>query len=229
MAAMFIVSDAWREAYPGAAAGILAIQHALNPAQHPELEKRKADLEKELRERFAGQNRAALESLPIMQAYEAYYLQYKKTYHVLLQLESVALKGKSLPTVAALVEAMFMAELKNGLLTAGHDRETLQTPIRLDVAQGGERYLQLRGQEATLKPGDMYMADGQGIISSVLYGPDERTQITPATRRVVFAVYAPPGIGKEAVEGHLRDILENVSIVSPAAEIETLEVYSSGN
>ncbi len=226
---IFTVSEAWRTAYPGAAAGILAMQNVSNPARHPGLEKRKSDLEKELRERFAGQDRAALEALPIQQAYEAYYRRFKKTYHVLLQLESVALKGKSLPAVAALVEAMFMAELKNGLLTAGHDREALHIPIRLEVARGDERYVQLRGQEAALKPGDMFMADSQGIISSVLYGPDGRTQITPATRQVVFAVYAPPGIGKEAVEGHLMDIRDNVSLVSPSAEIETMEVYSSGN
>ena len=42
----------------------------------------------------------------------------KKTYHVQHQLESVVLKGKSLPNVAALVAAMFMAERDDLLLTA---------------------------------------------------------------------------------------------------------------
>jgi hypothetical protein len=42
----------------------------------------------------------------------------KKTYHIALQLEPVVLKGKSLPNVAALVEAMFTAELGDLLLTA---------------------------------------------------------------------------------------------------------------
>jgi DNA/RNA-binding domain of Phe-tRNA-synthetase-like protein len=196
-----------------------------NPEQHPALDERKVGLEEALRLRFAGQDRSALETLPTMQAYEAYYQQYKKTYHVLLQLESVALKGKSLPRVASLVEAMFMAELQNGLLTAGHDADALHLPIRLEAAQGGERYLLLRGQEAMLKPGDMYMADGQGIISSVLYGPDRRTQITPETRNAIFAVYAPPGIGREAVEHHLREIQANAGLVSPEARVERLEVF----
>ena len=44
-------------------------------------------------------------------AYNACYKGFKKTYHVQLQLESVALKGRSIPRVAALMEAMFMAEL----------------------------------------------------------------------------------------------------------------------
>jgi DNA/RNA-binding domain of Phe-tRNA-synthetase-like protein len=219
-----IVSETWSTRYPGAAAGILWLRNVRNPDRHPALDLAKTSLEEDLRQRFAGQGRAALEALPILQAYEAYYRPYKKTYHVLLQLESVALKGKALPGVAALVEGMFMAELKNGLLTAGHNADTLQLPIRLEAAQGGERYLLLRGQEAALKPGDMYMADGQGIISSVLYGPDRRTQITPETRNALFAVYAPPGIGREAVERHLGEIQSYVEMIAPETEVAGLEV-----
>ena len=210
--------------YPEAAAGFLVMRAVQNPASHPALEERKAELEKELQERFAGQGRPALEALPAMQAYQAYYRQYKKTYHVLLQLESVAIKGKPIPSVAGLVEAMFMAELKNGLLTAGHDWETIQPPIQLKAAQGDERYITLRGQETTLKPGDMFMADARGILSSVLYGPDSRTQITPATRQALFTVYAPPGIGKEAVAQHLREIQSIVNLIAPQARVDHLEV-----
>jgi hypothetical protein len=36
--------------------------------------------------------------------------------------------------VAALVEAMFMAELENQLLTAGHDLAEVQGTIRLGIA-----------------------------------------------------------------------------------------------
>jgi len=41
----------------------------------------------------------------------------------------------------------------------------------------------------------MFIADGQGVISSIVYGPDRRTRITLATRNAVFTVYAPAGIG----------------------------------
>jgi len=128
-----------------------------------------------------------------------------KTYPVQAQLESVVLKGRSIPHVAAIVEAMFMAEVKNLLLTAGHDLETIQAPVTLDVADGAderhpnERYTLLNGQEKVLKPGDMMMVDRQGVISSVIYGPDRRTQITLATRHAFFAVYAPAGIGADSL------------------------------
>ena len=161
---MLRVSEEWKAAYPAAAAGVLVIRNAANVVGHQGLNTLKAELEGQLRARYG--NRDALRALPAIQAYEIYFKRFKKTYHVLLQLESVALKGKSIPRVGALVEAMFMAELKSLLLTAGHDPTAIQMPVRLDVANGSERYVMLNGQEQTLKAGDMMMADGQGVISA---------------------------------------------------------------
>ena len=70
----------------------------------------------------------------------------------------------------------------------------------------------------------MLMADRAGVISSIVYGPDERSQITAATRNVVFAVYAPAGIDPRAVQAHLRDIRDYVLIVAPAAQVQALQV-----
>lgn len=64
----------------------------------------------------------------------------------------------------------------------------------------------------------MYIRDGDGVISSIIYGPDRRTQITPDTRNVVFTVYAPPGVGAEAVQAHLRNLEANVRLIAPEAE-----------
>jgi DNA/RNA-binding domain of Phe-tRNA-synthetase-like protein len=201
------------------------MRDAANSAHHAALDERKAALEQDLRARYAGYDRAALKALPAIQAYDAYYKRFKKTYHVLLQLESVVMKEKAIPRVAALVEAMFMAELDTLLLTAGHDLEAVQMPLRIDVADGSERYVRIDGQEQALKAGDMMIVDAQGILSSVLYGPDRRTQITPATRQVLFTVYAPPGIAPEDVCQHLTEIRDNVLLVAPGAAVESLAVY----
>ncbi len=224
---MLTVSETWKATYPEASVGVLAMRNVVNPDHHPALESRKAELENELRSRFSDHDRAALKALPTIQAYNVYYKRFKKTYHVLHQIESIALKGKSIPHVAVLVEAMFMAELKNLLLTAGHDLEAVQIPVRLDVSDGSERYTRLNGQEQVLKPGDMMIADAQGVISSVIYGPDRRTQITPDTRQVLFTVYAPSGIEKQTVRQHLHDIQANVKLVAPEAETMSLEVYGA--
>ena len=224
---LFVVTDAWRAAWPGAAAGVLAMRDVANPAGHPALERRVAEREAALRARFGGADRAALRALPRLQAYAAYYKRWGKTYHVQLQLESVALKGRPITRASALVSAMVAGELEHLLLTAGHDLDAVAPPVTLTVAAGAERYQLLGGQEQALQAGDMTMADGRGTLSSVLYGPDERTRFRPETRRVLFAVYAPPGIGGQAVAAHLEGLAAAVRLVCPDAAIEALEVHEA--
>ena len=89
---MLTVSEAWRAAHPGGAAGILVMGDVVNPPHHSALERRIAEVEIDLRATFGTRDRAAPRALPIIQAYDAYYRRHKKTYHVQLQLESVALR-----------------------------------------------------------------------------------------------------------------------------------------
>jgi len=222
---MFEVTSAWKSAYPEAQVGVLVMRAASNPAHDPALENRKAALEEGLRSQFSGQDRSTIASHPILRAYGDYYRQFKKTYHIQLQLESIVLKGKSIPSVAGLVEAMFMAEMKELLLTAGHDLDSLHLPLTLDVATGSERYTVLRGEEQVLKAGDMMISDQIGVISSIVYGPDQRTQINPDTHNVIFTVYAPPGIDEQTVAQHLQGIKDNVMLFAPQAQVELLKVY----
>ena len=218
---MFTVSDDWREAYPGAFAGVLVMTGVSNPEHHPELDRQKKELEEELRTLFT--DRGQLKTLPPIQAYRDYYKRFKKTYHVQLQLESVLLKGKSIPGMRALVKAMVSAELKNQLLTAGHDVTKLDGALVADVASGEERYTRFGGREQQLKQDDMFISDGTGIVSSVLYGPDARTSLGDNTEHVCFTVYAVQGIAAHTVKSHLGDIRDAVLLVAPDAAVEMLE------
>ncbi len=220
-------TEAWKQTYPAAHAGILAMRSVANPSHHAALEQRKAALENELRARYAGQDRAALLGQPTLHAYDDYYKRFKKTYHVQLQLESILLKGKPIPSVAALVEAMFMAEMSGLLLTAGHDLDVVRLPLTLDVAVGSETYTVLHGEQQNLKAGDMFIRDAEGIISDIIYGPDQRTQITAGTRSAVFTVYAPPGVQPQQVQSQLEQIRDNVLVITPQAQVETLEVIGT--
>jgi DNA/RNA-binding domain of Phe-tRNA-synthetase-like protein len=224
---MLIVSETWKGTYPGATVGILALRNVANPKRHPALEARKAALEERLRAQLSGQTKVDLKALPTIQAYTAYYKRFKKTYHLLLQLESVALKGQPIPRVAALVEAMFMAELDDLLLTAGHDLEKIQQPITLGVANGSERFVNIAGKENVLKPGDMFITDARDVLSSIIYGSDRRTMITADTTQALFTTYTPAGIGAEAVRQHLQHIQENVALLAPQVETIALEVHTA--
>jgi DNA/RNA-binding domain of Phe-tRNA-synthetase-like protein len=222
---LLIISDEVKKVYPEASLGVLVIRNVCNPNQHEELDRCKLELEDNLREKYAGLDKTYLKNMEPIKTYSDYYKRFKKTYHVLLQLESILFKNKSIPKVASLVEAMFMAELKNLLLTAGHDLDTIYLPIKLDISSGGEKYIQISGQEKDLIHDDMMVSDLQGITSSIIYGPDKRTQIKPDTRNVLFVVYAPPGIVKSKVFQHLQDIQKYVHIISPKSEVELLKVY----
>ena len=216
---MITLSESFTNLYPGAAIGILALENVSNPKYEEALSQRKLELETDLRSRFDGYDRKELLNHPILAIYQRYYKRFKKTYHVQLQLESIVFKGKSIPNVAALIESMFMAELDNLLLTAGHDLDRVESPIFADAANGNESYTKISNQEQTLKSNDMYIRDAAGILSSVIYGPAARTKINPETTRVLYTTYAPAGIPQELIVKHLTGITEIVQIFAPDATI----------
>lgn len=216
---MFEASSSWKSTYPQAAVGVLALGDVTNPAAHAELDRQKEALEGALRKQYGGYGRQELRALPSIAPYVAYYKRFKKTYHVLQQLESVAVKGKSIPRTATLVEAMFMAELKNQLLTAGHDLDVLQAPVGVTVAQGDETYAGISGRELGTKTNDMMITDAAGILSSIVYGPDQRTKISPTTNRVLFTIYAPAGIDRQMLANHLTDLKNYAQIINPQAKV----------
>jgi DNA/RNA-binding domain of Phe-tRNA-synthetase-like protein len=225
MTNLFTVTENWKTTFPEAHVGVLAMRGVTNPASHPDLQQHKMELVQELRSHYGGMDRSQLENLPVLKAYADYYKRFKKTYHVQLQLESILFKGKSIPSVAGLVEAMFMAEVKDQLLTAGHDLDSLQLPLRLEATRGDETYTLMRGEVQQVKAGDMMILDRKGIISNIIYGPDQRSQIKLSTRNVIYTTYAPAGIYKLAVEDHLRDIEHYVRLFSPQAQNELLQVF----
>ena len=73
------------------------------------------------------------------------------------------------------------------------------------------------GRERILPPGDMFLSDREGILSSILYGPDDRTAVTAETTRVLYTVYGVPSLPAEDVRAHLEEIGELVRILSPEA------------
>lgn len=223
------VTDAWKSEYPAAHLGVLAMRNVENPRHHSELEALKPDFEKAIRMQYDNYTKADLAALPTMVCYQRYYKRFRKSYHVLLQLRSVVLENKDLPSVAALVEASFVAELNNGLLTAAHDLDKVRDPILLDVARDDEIYTLLNGRTQTLKPTDMVMRDDRGVICSVIYGLDNRTAMTANTRRALFVVYAPDGISTEAIRAHLEEIRAYAQTIAPQSESIELSVYGASS
>ena len=222
---MFKVSERWKSAYPNAAVAMLVVRRAENVREHPALQERKYDLQEELRERF--EDTEGIKADPVIQAYTAYYKRFEKTYHVAGQLKTAVVKQRALPTVSGLVDVMFMAEMNNRLLTAGHDLSRVVPPVTLDAASGEESYTKLNQEDQMAKAGDMMTVDGVGILSSVIHGPDYRSRISPGTSEALYVTYAPDGITREQLLGHVRDIWQSIRLFSPAARVEPVRILTA--
>lgn len=221
---MITLSKTWQGEGSGACVGLLCVKNAPNLADHPDLKSARKGLEDELRDRFGTMDRQAIRKLPVYAAYDTFYRSFRKSYHVQLQLESIVLKGKSILSPSALVGAMFMAELQTGLLTAAHDLSVLELPLTADIALGTESYQRLDGIIQELKAGDLYIRDGKGILSSVIYGPDHRTRIGRDTNQAVYTTYGPPGISRKQVLEELEILEGYLRLFAPQLEREVLEV-----
>jgi DNA/RNA-binding domain of Phe-tRNA-synthetase-like protein len=217
----------FERAFPGAHVGVLLLEDVSNAERSAALEARLQQVQAELRRRFAGVDRAGLQALPSIAAYLPHYRAFGQTYHVLRQLESVALKGKPLGSPSTLISAMFAAELMSQLLTAGHDADCVVGDLLVDCSREGDRFLGINGQEREIRPGDMLMRDAQGIISAVLYGPDERTRLRASTTRALFVTYAPAGISMSELQQHLERIAAYVKIAEPNTRIAAQMVVPS--
>ncbi len=197
---------AWHTTHPGAVVGVLSLRGVANPPHHPAAERAAAELEADLRARYGRLDRAALRAVPPLPAYSTYFKRFGERYHVALQIESVALKGKPIPRVDGLVAAMFVAELRHLILTAGHDADAVSLPLRLNVGTGDERFSAAGGRETAVKRGDMYCADRCGPLSAVVAGPAARARLSPETRNALFVAYAPAGVPPSQVVALLDEI-----------------------
>jgi DNA/RNA-binding domain of Phe-tRNA-synthetase-like protein len=220
-------TDNWRISHPGAVIGLLELSDVDNTRSSPKLDAHKRETEARLRGHYAGYTRQDFLSLPVMTAYQKYYKRFTKTYHVLLQLESIVLKGKSLPDVSPLVDSNFIAEVDTLVLTAGHDVAKLVSPVVMDVSQKGDQIIRMSGDAKLMEVGDMVMRDATGVVCSIIYGQDNVSPITSATAHVIYVAYAPVGVLPDAVEHHLRMIEENVRVFSPSIRTEQLRLLSA--
>jgi DNA/RNA-binding domain of Phe-tRNA-synthetase-like protein len=214
------VDSSWCECFPGARVGFLEARNLPALARHPALDEACRELELELRAKFAGMDRKQLRERPVMRTFDAHFRPFGKTYHVLLQLESVVAKGRPIANRLCAVTALFMAELRHGLVAAGHDLKHLNPPFTMAASRGGESYRGFGDSLITLPAKDMLLRGERGILSSVLYGPEQQSPITPSTTDVLYTIYSPADAPEEALEMQLKDLTGYLRLYAPGAEIQ---------
>ncbi len=221
---MFKIINNTKDLYPNICFGALTV-HNLHKNGNQELMNKLKDAElKNIHTKFANYDRSEANKTSPLAEYKAYYKKFKKTYPVLLQLESVVLKNKDIPAVGISVEAMFLAEVRNLLLTAGHDLDKIQGNFLINVADKTMPYMGISNHETKVKEHDIFAADEQGIISSIVGGPDHRTMITPDTKNALYFIYGVDGITKDQIELHLNTIKNYLSQTIPECTFDAIQI-----
>jgi DNA/RNA-binding domain of Phe-tRNA-synthetase-like protein len=200
--------------YPSARFGGLTVHNLENLKRDEKLEDAKRALEKEIREEYPDPG-----DDPVIQNYSIYYDKWDKTYPIHYQINSVK-KGRGFPNVSVYVDCMFMAELKNRILTSGHDVDAIQGELVYDLADEGEMYVKLNGETQILVRNDIVLRDNEGVLASVLYGPAARTSIKDDTRSPLYFAWCPHGIPEESIERHLSTICGYLGLVYGEVESE---------
>jgi DNA/RNA-binding domain of Phe-tRNA-synthetase-like protein len=200
--------------YPRVAFGSLTVKEAPNSKQNKRLEDIKHSLEKNIREEYP-----APRDDPVIQVYSDYFKRWNRTYPVEFQVKSIK-AGRSLPTVSTLVDCMFMSELRNRILSSGHDLDSISGDAFFDLSDRGDEYTKLNGEKQSLPQSDVVLRDSEGILASVLYGPARRTSISPRTDNAQFFAWCPNGMQDDAILAHLNDIKTNLEIVYGTVKAE---------
>jgi DNA/RNA-binding domain of Phe-tRNA-synthetase-like protein len=202
----FMISDKAMTVYPSLKVAMLEVRGVPFRESAEQLESAKREHEEHIRK-----NHQELSQHNTIKTYSQFFKKFRKGYPIEFQLKSIA-EGRPLPSRNAVVEAMFMAELRNMFLTAAHDLDRVNGDLGTTVTKGSEEYVNISGKETVLKPEDIITSDSEGIISSVLYGPDRRTMVSEHTKNYLFFAYFPYGEDDENIRKHFADIVENIRI-----------------
>ena len=200
------LTDKLKTRYPQATFGSLIIKEIPNSKKNDTLEEPKRSLEQKIRE---GQ--IDIDKDDIIKNYNSYFGKWKKTYPLKFQLETIK-QGGRFPQASLLVDSMFLAELKNRILTSGHDLDEIKGNLIFDISKEGEQYLKLNGEIQKLKKDDIILKDQKGILASILFGPAKRTSISLKTKNVLYFAWCPYEIKEKVVAAHLNDIVSNLKL-----------------
>ena len=151
--------------------------------------------------------------------YFRYFRKFKKTYPVMMQFESVLLKGREFPRWNAVTAVPFLAELETHVLCGTHDVDCLMGPVELYQAEAREPFAGLRGDEVHTYPGDVTGRDAGGIIFSMIAGADERTCAREESRHVFYPVFGVPGQAPDALRSAQTRMAEYAALLAKDAQI----------
>lgn len=214
------------ERHPGTLVGLMCVSGLDTPPDPAAWNDLKEAELTEFRAAWPDYDRKRAVMSPPLSGYAAYYKQFKKTYQVLLQMESVLLKGRGVRAASPAIEAMFLAEVKQGILASGHDLDSFTNgEYMVDLARGGEELTIVSGERRILKSNDLYLTSRGKILSSVLEGQDYGTRLTETSRNALYCVYAVGGTDAALVGRFFKTLGVYISTALPQAGLHDHHIF----
>lgn len=221
------VTDTWRETWPGATGGVLAVRGFQPDGRSAAFDQSLSETEEAIRSQFANMEREAIRRTARFDPYHRYYRSFGQNYHVQFQIESIAKKGRKIPRRQMLVEIGFKWELLNGILTGVHDLAEVTPRVVLDAPKEPVSYSGYGGDLAEVRQRDMYYSDATDVLSSIVGGPSQHARVTDTTSSALFVVYGVPGVEPGIVDVHLQHLWGDVQLVAPGVELVELSIRSA--
>ncbi len=151
--------------------------------------------------------------------YFRYFRKFKKTYTVMMQVESFLLKDRPFPEGEYINAVAFLTELKTHILLGAHDADRVEGDLVLYNESAKTPFPGMFNPDAHSYPNDMTGRDDGGIIISMIGGADSRTCIHDDTSHVIYLIFGLPDMPM-SIEDVAAQIVENVKHLAPTAEVE---------
>lgn len=222
---MLTVDAKLKEKYPNTFFGLLVVDGFAPTQQGVQAFEAHAQQQlQNIRSRYEGCDKKQIAEInPAIAAYVKYYKKFKKSYHVLLQTESV-LKGRELPQSLAAAQVLLLTELQTGMLLAGHDCSSCKFPLTAVCAEGNEQYTGAAGNDIAVKSNDIIVKDEQGIILSIIYGQDQRTRMTDASQKLMYIINGVPDTDRQQYAAAMELLEENLKLLCPQLTVKVKEI-----
>ena len=152
------------------------------------------------------------------QSYFRYFRKFKKTYPVMMQVESFLLKGKPFPDGRYTNAVAFLTELKTRCLLGSHDADMIEGDLVVYQETERTNFPSIHGGEAHSYPGDFTCKDDLGVVVSMIAGADARTCLNENSSHVLYFAFGTPGMKTETLEGYLNQLETYIKVLAPTAE-----------
>lgn len=216
--------------FPDLRIGVAVVRGARAHAAHPELDALKDKLAAETLSRYQGVNLGALERIKAYrEIYRAFGVDPGARSSSVEALLRRAARGKGLPAVNVIVDALNVTSVEMIVPVAAYDLGRLALPVALRFAQAGEPFVAIGGEPAALDAGELIYADQQQVICRDFnYRDADATKITDATADVLLIVDGCGPVSVDEVQETLDLAASRVIRYAGGALEQTAVLYGGG-